>query len=286
MKRNKKEDILLNTDNDDISMLAEIQTDPDEVTAMEFNKEIPVMPLRNMVMFPSVVMPVTIGRPSTLKLVNAAYKKKLPIAVVCQIQGDMDDPGFNDVYHVGVIGKILRVFEMPGGNTTVIMQSNGPKVHLDSITKTSPYLKGIVTPIPEANDQLETDEFKALIDTCKDLTSKFIEASEKMSPDTVFAIKNLDNPEILVNFICANFPIAVEEKIKLLKAGDLQSRLYMLVKILNREVQLADIKQSIQMRTREDIDRQQREYFLQQQIKNIQDELGAGQEDEDRKSVV
>ena len=94
MKRNKKEDILLNTDNDDISMLAEIQTDPDEVTAMEFNKEIPVMPLRNMVMFPSVVMPVTIGRPSTLKLVNAAYKKKLPIAVVCQIQGDMDDPGW------------------------------------------------------------------------------------------------------------------------------------------------------------------------------------------------
>jgi ATP-dependent Lon protease len=91
MKRNKKEDILLNTDNDDISMLAEIQTDPDEVTAMEFNKEIPVMPLRNMVMFPSVVMPVTIGRPSTLKLINAAYKKKLPIAVVCQIQGDMDD---------------------------------------------------------------------------------------------------------------------------------------------------------------------------------------------------
>ena len=89
MKRNKKEDILLNTDNDDISMLAEIQTDPDEVTAMEFNKEIPVMPLRNMVMFPSVVMPVTIGRPSTLKLINAAYKKKLPIAVVCQIQGDI-----------------------------------------------------------------------------------------------------------------------------------------------------------------------------------------------------
>ena len=160
MKRNKKEDILLNTDNDDISMLAEIQTDPDEVTAMEFNKEIAVMPLRNMVMFPSVVMPVTIGRPSTLKLVNAAYKKKLPIAVVCQIQGDMDDPGFNDVYHVGVIGKILRVFEMPGGNTTVIMQSNGPKVHLDSITKTSPYLKGIVTPIPEANDQLKRTNSK------------------------------------------------------------------------------------------------------------------------------
>ena len=98
MKRNKKEDILLNTDNDDISMLAEIQTDPDEVTAMEFNKEIPVMPLRNMVMFPSVVMPVTIGRPSTLKLINAAYKKKLPIAVVCQIQAKQTAMSSNTVY--------------------------------------------------------------------------------------------------------------------------------------------------------------------------------------------
>jgi ATP-dependent Lon protease len=112
MKRNKKEDILLNTDNDDISMLAEIQTDPDEVTAMEFNKEIPVMPLRNMVMFPSVVMPVTIGRPSTLKLINAAYKKKLPIAVVCQIQGDISRI-FECPIHIAIrIGNILRgVFE-------------------------------------------------------------------------------------------------------------------------------------------------------------------------------
>ena len=115
MKRNKKEDILLNTDNDDISMLAEIQTDPDEVTAMEFNKEIPVMPLRNMVMFPSVVMPVTIGRPSTLKLINAAYKKKLPIAVVCQIQGDMDDPGFKRAQSTfGQYHQNVSIFERDG----------------------------------------------------------------------------------------------------------------------------------------------------------------------------
>ena len=138
VKRKKTEDILMNTDADDISMLAEIQTDTDDLSAIEFEKEIPIMPLRNMVMFPSVVMPVTIGRPSTLKLVNAAYKKKQAIAVVCQVQGDLDDPGFADLYHVGVIAKILRIFEMPGGNTTVIMQSNGPKIHLDNITKTIP----------------------------------------------------------------------------------------------------------------------------------------------------
>lgn len=105
VKRKKTEDILMNTDADDISMLAEIQTDTDDLSAIEFEKEIPIMPLRNMVMFPSVVMPVTIGRPSTLKLVNAAYKKKQAIAVVCQVQGDLDDPGFADLYHVGVIAK-------------------------------------------------------------------------------------------------------------------------------------------------------------------------------------
>ena len=280
VKRKKTEDILMNTDADDISMLAEIQTDLEDISAIEFEKEIPIMPLRNMVMFPSVVMPVTIGRPSTLRLVNAAYKKKQPIAVICQIQGDLDDPGFADLYHVGVIAKILRVFEMPGGNTTVIMQSNGPKIHLDNITRAVPYLKGTVTAIHENYEEQDSDEFKALIDTCKDLTAKFIDVSEKLSPDTVFAIKNLDNPEILVNFISSNFPFAVEEKIELLKYDVLKERMYRLIQILNREVQLANIKQNIQIRTREDIDRQQREYFLQQQIKNIQDELGGGQEDE------
>ena len=281
VKRKKTEDILMNTDADDISMLAEIQTDLEDISAIEFEKEIPIMPLRNMVMFPSVVMPVTIGRPSTLRLVNAAYKKKQPIAVVCQIQGDLDDPGFADLYHVGVIAKILRVFEMPGGNTTVIMQSNGPKIHLDNITRAVPYLKGTVTAIHENYEEQDSDEFKALIDTCKDLTAKFIDVSEKLSPDTVFAIKNLDNPEILVNFISSNFPFAVEEKIELLKYDVLKERMYRLIQILNREVQLANIKQNIQIRTREDIDRQQREYFLQQQIKTIQDELGgSGQEQE------
>ena len=281
VKRKKTEDILMNTDADDISMLAEIQTDTDDLSAIEFEKEIPIMPLRNMVMFPSVVMPVTIGRPSTLKLVNAAYKKKQAIAVVCQVQGDLDDPGFADLYHVGVIAKILRIFEMPGGNTTVIMQSNGPKIHLDNITKTIPYLKGTVTAINENNEEQDSDEFKALTDTCKDLTAKFIDVSEKLSPDTVFAIKNLDNPEILVNFISSNFPFTVEEKIELLKYDVLKERMYRLIQILNREVQLAEIKASIQMRAREDIDQQQREYFLQQQIKTIQDELGGGGQEQE-----
>lgn len=273
--------MLRDENEDDISMLTEIQTDPEMISVMELEKDIPVMPLRNMVMFPSVVMPITVGRPTTQKLINAAYKNKQPIAVVCQLQADTEEPEFNDLYNIGVIAKILRIFEMPGGNSTVILQANGPKVNLDKITSEFPYLMGKVSAIPEDNSHGNNlDEFQALTDTCRELTTKFIEKSDKLSPDTIFAIKNLNEAEILVNFVCSNFPFEVKEKMQLLKLNSLKDRMYRLVQILNREIKLADIKQNIQMRTREDIDRQQKEYFLQQQIKNIQNELGDGSEDE------
>lgn len=273
--------MLRDENDDDISMLTEIQTDPEMISVLELEKDIPVMPLRNMVMFPSVVMPITVGRPTTQKLINAAYKNKQPIAVVCQLHADTEEPGFNDLYNIGVMAKILRIFEMPGGNNTVILQSNGPKVSLDKITSEFPYLMGRVSSVPENNSNgNNSDEFQALTDTCRELTTKFIEKSEKLSPDTVFAIKNLNEAEILVNFVCSNFPFEVKEKIQLLRLNSLKERMYRLVQILNREIKLADIKQNIQMRTREDIDRQQKEYFLQQQIKNIQNELGNGSEDE------
>lgn len=270
----------MNTDSEDISMLAEIETAPAEVSIDELEQEFPVMTLRNMVMFPSVVMPVTVGRRTTLKLVNTALKNNSSIVIATQKVSEVETPGYKDLHPTAVIGKVLRVFEMPGGNTTVILQANGPKIHLDEITAVRPYLKGKVTPVKESMEAEKTDEFKALMDTCREQCLKFVETSEHMSPDTSFAIKNLDNPELLVNFICTNFPFAIEEKFELLDLNTLKDRLFRLIQILNREVQLAALKQSIQMRTREEIDRQQREYFLQQQIKNIQDELGNGQDDE------
>ena len=261
-------------------MLAEIDTNPVEVTKEELDQVFPVMTLRNLIMFPSVVMPVTVGRQSTLKLVNTALKKKSSIVITTQKVSEVEAPGFKDLYPVAVIGKVLRIFEMPGGNTTVILQSNGPKVNLDEITATRPYLKGKVS-LSEEDMQVEkSDEMKALMDTCRELSTKYVEASERMSPDTAFAIKNLDEPEILVNFICTNFPFSQEDRYALLCINNLKDRLYRLIQVLNKEVQLATLKQNIQMRTREDLDRQQREYFLQQQIKNIQDELGNGQNDE------
>lgn len=278
---NENEDFFMEKNGDQISMIAEISTDMEDDTAMvEFNKEFPIMPLRNMVMFPHVVMPVTIGRSSSLKLVNMAYKKKQPIGLFCQIAAEVNDPGFQDLHNVGVVARVLRIFEMPGGTTTAILQSSGPRVRLESIVRTQPYMKGMLTPLPDEEVDEHSDEFKALTESCKELADKYIEKSDRMAPDTAFAIKNLDHPTILVNFICANFPFNAEEKVQLLKYDSLQERMYRLIQILNREVRLADIKQAIQIRTREDIDRQQREYFLHQQIKNIQDELGDGQDSE------
>ena len=283
-KKNKSDndDFFMNADDNQISMIAEITTEPDadELAKMEFDKDFPVLPLRNLVMFPHVVMPVTIGRASSLKLINTAYKKKQPIILVCQISSEVDEPGYSDLYHVGVVAKVIRIFEMPGGTTTAIMQSAGPKVHLDGIVRTQPYMRGMVTEMDEIVEDEQSDEFKALMESCKDLANKYVEKSERLSPDTSFAIKNLDHPTILVNFICTNFPFNVDEKVQLLRYDNLKDRMYKLIQILNREVRLADIRQAIQIRTREDIDRQQREYFLHQQIKNIQDELGDGQESE------
>ena len=281
MSKKNNEDYYMNSDNEQISMIAEISTeDTGDVMAMDFSKEVPVLALRNMVMFPHVVMPVTIGRSSSLKLVNMAYRKKQPIALVCQLSAEVNEPGYQDLFHVGVIARVLRVFEMPGGNTTAIMQSAGPRIHLDSIVRTQPYMKGMVSPLEDVEEDEQSDEFKALMESCKELSNKYVETSERMAPDTAFAIKNLDHPVIFVNYVCANFPFTPEEKVQLLKFNSQTERMYRLIQILNREIRLADIKQAIQMRTREDIDRQQRDYFLHQQIKNIQEELGGGQDNE------
>ena len=280
IKKVRKDKIVMNTENEDISMLAEIETAPLEISPEELENEFPVMTLRNMVMFPSVAMPVTVGRRATLKLVNAALKSKSFIVISTQMVSEVESPVQKDLYPTAVIGKVLRIFEMPGGSTTVILQANGPKVHIDKITSLRPYLSGKVTRIEEDMKVEGTTEFKALMDTCREMSSKFIDISDNLSPDAAFAIKNLENNEMLVNFICSNFPFTVEDKIDLLQINNLKDRLYRLIQILNKGIQLAALKQSIQMRTREELDRQQKEYFLQQQIKNIQDELGNSQDDE------
>jgi ATP-dependent Lon protease len=273
-------DNILQAEGNDIPMMAEIETLPVDNATDDLTGELPVMPLRNLMIFPSIVMPVSVGRQPTLKLVNQAFQSKEPIIITTQKVSEVDSPKQKDLFPIAVIGKVLRVFEMPGGTITAILQATGPKVQLEEITSTRPFLKGKVSVIEEDMKDEKSDEFKTLIDTCKELSAKVIELSDEISPDTSFALKNLDNNEVLVNFISGNFPFPINEKYELLQTNNLKDRLYRLIQLLNKYIQLATLKQSIQMRTREELDRQQREYFLQQQIKNIQDELGNGQDDE------
>ena len=262
------------------SLIADFDGNEDQVFDIKVGETLPVLPLRNMVLFPGVFMPVSVGRKSSLRLVREADKKKSYIAVVCQKMAETDEPAFEDLHPIGTIGKIVRVLEMPDQTTTVIIQGM-KRLELKNITETHPYLKGEVNIIDEEIPSKDDKEFQALVETCKDLTIRYIKSSDSLHQESAFAIKNLTNHMFLVDFICTNLPLKKDEKIELLRIDSLRERTYRLLEILNREVQLAEIKASIQMRAREDIDQQQREYFLQQQIKTIQDELGGGGQEQE-----
>lgn len=263
------------------SLITDFEGNEDQLFDIKMDDDnLPVLPLRNMVLFPGVVLPVAVGRSSSLKLVKEAYKSNAYIAVVCQKLSDTENPGFDDLHLIGSVAKVIRVLEMPDQTTTVILQGM-KRLELKSITETRPYLKGLIELKEEILPAKDNKEFQALVETCKDLTIRFVKMSENLHQEAAFAIKNISNKMFLVNFICTNLPLNKDEKVELLQLSSLQDRAYKLLEILNREVQLADIKVSIQLRTREDIDQQQREYFLQQQMKNIQDELGGGGQEQE-----
>ena len=241
---------------------------------------LPVLPLRNMVLFPTVVMPVTVGRKSSLKLVQSASADGKQIAVFCQKDPDVENPGLSDLYSVGVLAKIIRVFDMPDQTTTVVLQGL-QRIKLKSIINNQPYLIGSAELFPEVLPPTRSKEFKAIVDSCKDAAIKYTKLSDNAQPDAAFALKNISNGLFLINFICANLPFDIKDKARLLREGTCSSRALSLLSLLNREIQLAELKMSIQRRTHEDIDKQQKEYFLQQELKNIQDELGGSVQDQD-----
>ena len=229
--------------------------------------------IENMVLFPGVALPVIIGRPKSMRLIKEAVHKKSLIGVVCQKEMDTEDPVLEDLYTTGVIADIVRVLEMPDGSTTVILQGK-KRFELNELTETDPYLSGKITVLEDTKPDKTDREFEALISTIKDLTIKMLGAVAEPPRDLIFSIKNNKNVLYVVNFSCSNIPSGSAEKQQLLLIGDLKERAYRLLFILNREYQLVELKASIQMKTHEDINQQQKEYFLQQQIKTIQEELG------------
>ena len=255
-------------------ILTECDVDEDFTEGIEkVGDTIPILPLRNMVLFPGVAMPVIIGRPKSMRLIKEAVHKKSLIGVVCQKEMDTEDPVLGDLYTTGVIADIVRVLEMPDGSTTVILQGK-KRFELNELTETDPYLSGKITVLEDTKPDKTDREFEALISTIKDLTIKMLGAVAEPPRDLIFSIKNNKNVLYVVNFSCSNIPSGSAEKQQLLLIGDLKERAYRLLFILNREYQLVELKVSIQMKTHEDINQQQKEYFLQQQIKTIQEELG------------
>ena len=255
-------------------ILTECDVDEDFTEGIEkVGDTIPILPLRNMVLFPGVAMPVIIGRPKSMRLIKEAVHKKSLIGVVCQKEMDTEDPVLGDLYTTGVIADIVRVLEMLDGSTTVILQGK-KRFELNELTETDPYLSGKITVLEDTKPDKTDREFEALISTIKDLTIKMLGAVAEPPRDLIFSIKNNKNVLYVVNFSCSNIPSGSAEKQQLLLIGDLKERAYRLLFILNREYQLVELKASIQMKTHEDINQQQKEYFLQQQIKTIQEELG------------
>lgn len=247
---------------------------------------IPVLPLRNVVLFPGVVMSIGVGRPASLTLVRDADKKDIKVGFFCQKDPQTEVPQFEDLHHIGTVGRIIRVLEMPDQSITIVIQGLR-RVELLDVVSSHPYMRGTISVLndefPDKNDK----EYLALLESCKEMTMRYIKASDDFrNHEALFAMKNIGVNPAMVDFICANMPLKKDDKIELLGISSLRDRAFKLLEVLNHEVQLAEIKESIQMRTREDIDQQQREYFLQQQIKAIQDELGdsGDQEIEDMKA--
>ena len=261
-------------------MIADFDGNESGLFDTNLDEVVPILPLRNMVLFPTVVMPVTVGRKSSLKLIQKASADGKQIAVFCQKDPDTEEPDINDLYSVGVMAKVIRIFDMPDQTTTVVLQGM-QRIKLTQILEFDPYLIGTAELFPEVLPPTRSKEFKAIVDSCKDAAIKYVKLSDNVQPDAAFALKNISNGLFLINFICANLPFDIKDKARLLREGTCSSRALTLLSLLNREIQLAELKVSIQRRTHEDIEKQQKECFLQQELKNIQDELGGSVQDQD-----
>lgn len=236
-------------------------------------KTLPVLALRNTVLFPGVVLPITVGREKSVKLVKNLTQKTKFLGAVSQMDAKIEDPEVKDLFDMGTIARVLKVLEMPDGSTSVILQGLHRFQVLEYIS-TDPYFIASIQTLTDEPTNEKDKEFEALISSIKDFAIKIINLSPNMPQEASFAIKNIDNYYFLINFICSNIELPAPDKQKLLEQNDLKSRSTLLLELMGRELQLLEIKNDIQSKVKLDMSQQQREYFLHQQMKTIQDELG------------
>lgn len=258
--------------------------DEELMNAEETPESLPLLPLRNTVLFPGVVIPITVGRDKSIKLIREYYKKKEVIGVVAQKDVEVEDPGYEDLNKIGTVASIIKILQMPDGSTTAIIQGK-KRFKMLELLQTEPYFEARV----EAYDKIEKHEkdvnFKALIDSLKDLSIQIIKKSPNTPSEAAFAIRNIDSPVFLVNFISSNLNIDVTEKQKLLERSDLKDRADKVLSSLTNELQMLELKNQIQDKVKTDLDKQQRDYLLNQQLKTIQEELGGNPNEQEIKEL-
>ena len=254
-------------------MIADVEGDLEDILNVEVPDNVPILPVRNLVLFPGVVSPILIGRDSSKIVIQKAEKRGDFIGIVCQRDPEVDVPLQEDLYRTGVFAKVMKLLTLPNGNITAIVQCHN-RFQLNRLTQTSPYLEGDVEQHIDLDPDKRDREFKAAMEDLRSLVNEYINVSEDIPDEATFAIKNISNNIMALNFVCSNMPFPIKEKIKLLEMESVKERLFNVMKIINREINLQNLKADIRNKTREDIDEQQRNYFLQQQIKNMQAEMG------------
>jgi len=272
---------LFNIDNlsaqdiDENSELIPLMTPEDEIeiSKEELPSTLPILSLRNTVLFPGVVIPITASRDKSIKLIKDANNFNKLIGVVAQKDESVEDPKVNDIYTIGTVAKILKVLQMPDGNTTVIIQGK-KRFEIERVISDSPYITSNIKDYPEENPGNTNSKFSATIDSIKDLSLEIIKRNPNIPSEASFAIKNIESKSFLINFVSSNLNLPVKEKQAILEINDLQKRALKTLKHMNVEFKKLKIKNDIQSKVQNDLSQQQREYFLHQQMKTIQEELG------------
>ena len=274
-KKYKMLDSLSLQDFDENSELIPLMTTEDEevIKNESLPDSLPILPLRNTVLFPGVVIPITAGRDKSIKLINDANKGLKVIGVVAQKDEGVENPKFDDIYSIGTVARILKVLKMPDGNVTVIIQGK-KRFEISKPVSVSPYLTAKINNVEEIFPKKNNDKFNAVIDSIKELSLNIIKQSPSIPSEASFAIKNIESDSFLINFVSSNMGVSVSEKQNLLSINDLHKRAIQTLKLMNVEFQRLELKNDIQSKVQHDMNQQQREYFLQQQIKTIQEELG------------
>ncbi|MFO7978353.1 MAG: endopeptidase La [Bacteroidales bacterium] len=268
---------IMDADSEFIPLLS--SEEEEQMAAEEIPETLAILALKNTVLFPGVVIPITVSRDKSIKLVREVYKRDRIIGVVSQKDAAMEDPGYDDLNKIGTVAHIIKILQMPDGNTTVIIQGK-KRFEMHELVELEPYFRARVSNFDQAKKGKVDQRFKALISTIKDLAIQIVRVSPNIPSEGEFALKNIESPTFLVNFISSNLNISVGEKQKLLEVQDLVSRANIVLGHLTRELQVVELKNQIQSKVKVDIDKQQRDYILNQQLKTIQEELGGNPHDE------